>query len=241
MRASWPSLLLLILGIGAAGCASGPGILDDVEDRYEAAIREAEAPDTSAIVASLVAITPHNEELIWKSTPDESPLLVVNWTDAPPDRTSETLSTSEELWVTVAPKVQDFCRASGLEGEDLDMRLRQVLGLRPDEPYTHFVAYWVEPDDLFRPCPDPQISDRDCELDFPAPEHLLRVDPDHKAWFEELRATSYGPGGYPWTRLGYTYDWGDPDDPVGFSEFVITPGASVEVESITDTEAYCRP
>jgi hypothetical protein len=27
--------------------------------------------------------------------------------------------------------------------------------------------------------------------------------------------------GYPWTRLGYSYDWGNPKNPVGLSEFVL--------------------
>ena len=26
---------------------------------------------------------------------------------------------------------------------------------------------------------------------------------------------------YPWTRLGYTYDWGNPRNLVGLSEFVL--------------------
>src|SRR5690606_23820671 len=111
------------------------------------------------------------------------------------------IRTDGETWVTVAPEVQAFCRESGLEGAELDMRLRQGLGLPPDAPYTHFAAYWVATDDLFRPCPDPQISDRDCELDFPAPKHLIQVNPEYKAWFNELRETTYGLDGYPWTRL----------------------------------------
>ena len=32
---------------------------------------------------------------------------------------------------------------------------------------------------------------------------------------------------YPWTRLGYTYDWGNTTDHEGVSEFVIVPGTTV--------------
>jgi len=47
--------------------------------------------------------------------------------------------------------------------------------------------------------------------------------------------------GYPWTRLGYTYDWGNPDSEVGLSEFVITAGATIKIENVYETAAYCTP
>ncbi|MBK8453511.1 MAG: hypothetical protein WAQ53_14365 [Thiofilum sp.] len=55
-----------------------------------------------------------------------------------------------------------------------------------------------------------------------------------------LKDSSYGDKGYPWTRLGYTYDWGKPNNPIGFSEFVIDKGAKVEVKSVTTTAKYCN-
>ncbi|MEZ4436423.1 MAG: hypothetical protein R3F65_28825 [bacterium] len=62
---------------------------------------------------------------------------------------------------------------------------------------------------------------------------------EHRMWVEALTEESYGEG-YPWTRLGYTYDW-DPaaGSVVGLSEFVIRPGSVVGVESVTGTGAYC--
>ncbi len=47
------------------------------------------------------------------------------------------------------------------------------------------------------------------------------------------------PPGYPWTRLGYTYDWGNPGSEVGLSEFVIQGGATVQVAQVYSTQAYC--
>jgi hypothetical protein len=47
---------------------------------------------------------------------------------------------------------------------------------------------------------------------------------------------------YPWTALGYTYDWGNPTPPhYGVSEFVInsqTAGIGVFIKSCTWTGAY---
>ena len=54
---------------------------------------------------------------------------------------------------------------------------------------------------------------------------------------------------YPWTQLGYTYDWGVPEDletdsdrpaNVGLSEFVIRQGAPILVHSIQSVEDYCN-
>ena len=54
------------------------------------------------------------------------------------------------------------------------------------------------------------------------------VDPEFRAWFEENEAASYGADGYPWTRLGYTYDWADNGTEYGLTEFLVPSGTEVE-------------
>ena len=100
---------------------------------------------------------------------------------------------------------------------------------------------WVKPDDLFRPSPDPEVSDHEAELDFPVSENFLRITSEYNKWFCKQKCKSYGRNGYPWTRLGYTYDWGNPDSEVGLSEFVIRKGAKVKINSVIKTERYCSP
>ncbi|HXO18393.1 MAG TPA: hypothetical protein VOA87_00560, partial [Thermoanaerobaculia bacterium] len=47
---------------------------------------------------------------------------------------------------------------------------------------------------------------------------------------------------YPWTGLGYTWDWAaDNRDHHGESEFVAPTGTQVTVESVTPIAEYCRP
>ena len=74
---------------------------------------------------------------------------------------------------------------------------------------------------------------------------LLRPDgaaAEHVAWIENLQGSSYGEKGYPWTRLGYTYDWApDAKSEVGLSEFVARKGTTVVVESIASQVDYCDP
>ena len=52
---------------------------------------------------------------------------------------------------------------------------------------------------------------------------------------------------YPWTSLGYSFDWAPREDGSedfvrwGESEFVIPPGVPIQFVSATDTVAYCTP
>jgi hypothetical protein len=45
---------------------------------------------------------------------------------------------------------------------------------------------------------------------------------------------------YPWTALGYTYDWGRQTENVGASEYVIKPNATVFIESVKTTKDFCQ-
>ena len=92
----------------------------------------------------------------------------------------------------------------------------------------------VHPEDLFRPSPDPEVTDSVASLDFPA-----EVSQTHKDWIDGLMASSYGEDGYPWTRLGYTYDWAPGASEIGASEFVIRSGSTVGVDSVQSLAEYC--
>lgn len=220
--------------------------------QYVAAIQDARQADPSEISTSLTPVTPYVDALERRPHADGGRpyVRVVTWTDRSGDglprralRTgvrNDSVTTSGDVWVTLVPFVRDFCRAAGLDGTMLDVRLAQRLGLPPDVGYSRFVEMWVRPEDLFRPCPDPEISDRECELRSPIPERSVRVDAAHADWMDAIRAASYGRDGYPWTRLGYTYDWHPETSEIGPSEYVVRTGAPVEVTSVTPTAAYCR-
>jgi len=127
-----------------------------------------------------------------------------------------------------------------MEAQDLTLRLEQLLGLPPNYGNNRFVELWIDLNDLFRPSPDPGISDREAELDFPVSNRYVTISAEHIRWFTNKKNTSYGPNGYPWTRLGYTYDWGNPESEVGLSEFVIRKGAVVPIEGVYTIEVYCE-
>ena len=56
-------------------------------------------------------------------------------------------------------------------------------------------------------------------------------DAKFKSWYDSNILWSYfNETKYPWTRLGYTYDWADNGREYGLSEFIIFSGASVSVD-----------
>lgn len=138
------------------------------------------------------------------------------------------------LWVTAFPQVQNFCQ--GVDRSNVRLRLEQYLGLPATGRKTHFVHLWVEPKDLFRPCFDPEISDTKCDYKF-----SRKTSATHRQWMKDTFNSTYPAQGkkVPWTRLGYTYDWGNPKSYIGASEYVIKQNSRVYVESVTPTGIYC--
>ncbi|MFT6443155.1 MAG: hypothetical protein ACJASM_002714 [Salibacteraceae bacterium] len=134
-------------------------------------------------------------------------------------------------WLTVVPEIKDYFKTEQYSDEEfVEIRTKQLLGLPYQKLYSHFVELWVKPEDIKRPCPDSDPGDTDCLLDFPD-----EVDSKYRAWFNKNRFTTYvadeGDYAYPFTQMGYTYDWGALKNKRGLSEFVI-------LGSIKSTEVY---
>lgn len=203
---------------------------------YRAAVEDASTPEADEIVDDLVAITPDNPDLVFD---DEERVLMVTWTSwsGYDGMEGAAMPLGVEVWVTPVPSLKEFCAATGLQGAALSARLEQLMGLPPDNGKDRLVTMWVPLDGMFRPSPDPEIDDSVALLDF-RPD----VDPDHRTWIEDLRAASYGDDpGYPWTQLGYTYDWAaDAGSEVGLSEFVIRPGTEIVIDGVVNQDDYCK-
>ncbi len=226
---------------------------------YEKAVEATKHPKPSAISTGLVAIVHSTPDLRWDA---QGRVLMVTWTKRQYYEGSvgkPYTFTHGPVWLTAVPRLHDFCRSLGLPPDDLDMRLRQLLGLRPDASNDALVQVWVDPKDIFRPCADPEVTDRECTLNLtvddsqsdPCPwkdsfqdqtsAKWVQVTQDHLSWMCDNWTRSFPANphdGFPWTALGYTYDWGQPN-PLGQSEFVTLPGTTVVIESITETAEYC--
>jgi hypothetical protein len=233
--------LLFLFSQLFAACATRQTMVDQdaLKQRYRAAVVDAAVAEPSEISRNLVAIVPSNERLVWKNRNDSlnTRLLVVTWTNynGYDGKVGQPIAVSREIWVTTVPEVKNFCKQHKVQGA---LRLEQLLGLPPNNGKTKFVEMWVWPADLYRPSADPEISDCEAETDFRTPNKFIEVSNEFRTWYNDLKAQSYGENGYPWTRLGYTYDWGKKKNHVGMSEFVILPGSTVEINSISTTEEY---
>jgi pimeloyl-ACP methyl ester carboxylesterase len=79
--------------------------------------------------------------------------------DAKVAEEGENLTTSwGNCWVTVVPEVKEFIQNCTVSEENLTLRVEQLLGLPPKNESKLLVELWVDPDDLFRPSPDPEIG-----------------------------------------------------------------------------------
>ncbi len=236
---------LLVVGLLAfpvSGCRSaGSGRVSlKAKAAYGAAVRDAEVVEEEEIFRCLKPVLPGEKGLLWSGVPGRSSLLVVTWTswEGYDDFIGREMPVTRPVWVTLAPELREFCRHYYPRNrKGLIRRLEQWLGLPPGVGKTRFVELWVEIEDLLRPCPDPEITDRECSLDFVPGEP---VRDGYRRWFEEQKKGTYGTDGYPWTRLGYTYDWGSPTTLVGPSEYLIWPAAQVRIHSVSKLRSFCR-
>ena len=113
--------------------------------------------------------------------------------------------------------------------------MQQLLGLPLEDAPRSVVTLRVAAEDLFRPCADPDLGKTRCGEAFPKD-----LDPAHYAWYARQTALAYAsPEGFPWTRLGYTYNWRTGAQEVGLAELVIRKSAVAQVLARTPTADYC--
>lgn len=280
------SLLTLAWLLAACGSDSSTGAAPEqvsLQAQYSSAVADARTVVPSEISRYLTPISNDNPALIWENGVVGSRLLVVTWLGEAgkyykcsdlggcSGNTScieggECPTYRYDSWVTVAPEIRNFFGVTRPE----PLRIAQLLGLPPEyavvgdpKEAKYMLEMWVSPSDLFRPCPDAEISDTVCETSFPLDMFRLLdlnntvrategsdygVFKTYSSWFNNRTRNIYTSGSspYPWTRLGYTYDWGSSNH-IGLSEFVLhgrkEDGStiSVGIKSVKTTAEYFQP
>lgn len=205
------------------------------------------------------------------------------------DKVFKTPSWSNEntiyCWVTLVPQIKEFglnyIKENNLfEPTDekksdrkwymkdrikLTDRINEYLGLIPfSEDYTwsdiRAVEMWVKPEDLFRPCENPDPKAEACTLKrdqmYNQPEIMDgKIRFDFSTFLGAKKVATWSTSPFPWTNWGFTYDWGitpkDPKNPtstelshIGATEFVIKPDSKVifqeKEKSFPSLEHYCQ-
>ncbi|MEL6477094.1 MAG: hypothetical protein AAFR17_07180 [Pseudomonadota bacterium] len=224
-------------------------------DTYIHAVTDMAVAEPSEVVTTLDPV------------PASGPVQVATWVRTDqlsglPSAAGASYTTTGDVWVTLSPKLQDFCQDFVANHSDdpaaLTLRLEQRLGLAPASSKTFFVTYELaSPTDgisLFRPCGDTEVTDTTCTLGPPAScptgDSTCAARSD---FFYQQYYGSYGserPVEFPWTSLGYTFDWAPGPaglgGQIGFvaqgeSEYVIPAGTEVTYVGRATTGDYCAP
>lgn len=238
-----------VAGLLLSSCAAMAVAQGEVNAAYQWAVMDAAFAGAGEVATDLTIIDKSNTNLIWNE--DGTRVLVATWKAAgsyekflkPYTATSD--NPDYAVWVTAAPQVQNFCRHfmqtnPGAGQAEVELRLRQALGLDPSWTYDVFVEMWVDPADMFRPCVDPEVTDATCGLQFGDTAPQVTNIPDYASFYRNLYYKSFrGSAGVPWTGLGYTYDWGNADTEEGASEFILRPGTPYEIKQAVPTMQYC--
>ncbi|MDQ6962590.1 MAG: hypothetical protein Q9M28_08695 [Mariprofundaceae bacterium] len=244
------SLFMCFTYVGSATCESVP--LNTLVKSYQYAVEDASKVHATEISRHLFSVSHDNKKLIWENPEDEdSRILVLTWKSQSDYeqyvKSSDQTSDQENYvtWVTLAPQVRQLCQSFQQKNpeatkEDIDLRLKQYLGLSHTWNYDVFIEMWVSPEDLVRPCVDPEVSDTQCNLKFTSNIPNVKNINNYEIFFKNLYYKSYRFGvGVPWTGLGYAYDWGSSGSEVGASEYVLSPKSDYEIKKVTKTMDYC--
>lgn len=225
---SMPALMMILVSATVASLAVASARTKPPAEEYLEAIRNAAVWDSAAVLP-LKPVRPDSQGNV----------RVVTFTNHHYPRGDNTVGIY--LWVTLVPEVHDSCRH---EQNDARMRVIRLLGLPPGVKNDTMVEMTVPAGALFRPTNDPATSTR-----FPCGDGIVphcgekvdSADAQHVMWMATTFSTRWQePDGYPWTRLGYTYDWSE-DSPThyGASEYVLKPGTVVHDAASYPVRRYC--
>lgn len=103
---------------------------------------------------------------------------------------------------------------------------------------TMMETFTIDSSLLQRPCADPNPTLPTCgnTLAPNLPQAYLQ-------FFVSQTLGSYQvPNGYPWTHLGYTYDWNPgSSNHYGASEYIVPPNSPITVTAVQIAADYCKP
>ena len=138
---------------------SNESIDDKYYEQYLKALNTTKIPITSRIDKSLTPLLSSTPGLVFDS--ENFILLSSSCTmDEFPHENGDSFQLSEDTWFTAYPFLQQTCQ--GFDKDSLYIRVKQLLGLPPNSLVTGVVELYVSLNDIFRPCPDPEIFDQEC-------------------------------------------------------------------------------
>ncbi|WP_437913360.1 hypothetical protein WME73_42805 [Sorangium sp. So ce302] len=161
-----------------------------------------------------------------------------------------------DVWVTSNGELQNKCKTwTG----DVVLQIHQVLGMSAPQPplpadttERQFVTFsGVPAASIFRPCTDARVDTDSCNGTKLPEKQSASAPADYYRWFTNHAMSSWQvpekgqtPTGFPWTRLGYSYNWAPGADIYGASEYVVSGGAKavkLTVAAVQTAKDFCKP
>lgn len=222
-------LWIVCLGLLLTACTAEEG--PDTEELWSKAMMDAVFSEEDELFP-LVTLTKEDPYVIWDEKGER--VLLLTWHDydsqcAPGE---EIPSQYGEIWATSCGEMLAWFEEHRGETEDWNLRLAQLLGVHEGEGYTRFTAFWVAPEDVIRPA---YCTDVTAQMEN---GYDLVEDGAYKEWFDGNIIWSYFESDYPWTRLGYTYDWSGGETEYGLTEFLVSDGSGTEIAFTDTTEEF---
>ena len=191
---------------------------------YNAAVEDAMIAEESEI-RDLVTLTTGDSRVSWNK---DGKVLLLTFHKYPDSYVEGSTFTTGDWYmgtVTDGEIIEWYINNWGALS-DWSVELNQLLGMPLNSGNTHISAVWVDVNDIIRPAyqtdPTKQLTAEDLDGSSLG---------EYEEWFNSNILSSYFSswGQYPWTRLGYTYDWGAEDE-YGLTEFLVLKNSTIEVE-----------
>ena len=212
--------------LSLAGCGGKTNLSND--ELWEAAVADAVFSEDNEVM-ELVCLTGQDPQVIWDEAGER--VLLVTWHDyGEPCEPGDSLE-HNDIWATSLGEMLDWYRENS-GSTDWDLRFAQLLGMPDDGSCTRFSAFWVSPSEAIRPA---YVTDVTAQMEN---GYNQVTDPAYKEWFDSNILYSYFESEYPWTRLGYTYDWSGGDSEYGLTEFLVSDGNKAEIAFTYSTEEF---
>jgi len=218
-------------------------------DNYKYAVSDAKNPEPHEIYNNLIAIKKDNNYIAKRVNKDgKFQVKVISIIDEASyndhyknyEKDFKHYPLYPDLWVSIEPELIDKIKNNKqrFDGDDKEnnMSIIEIYGFPPQKKVEYVVIFWADADKMFRPSPDQEIDDESAEINFPND-----VTPEHRMFIDNTRSSQYFSGknvvlkngefekeiwkeAYPWTQLGYSYDWGNNCRNIynyGLSEFIV--------------------
>lgn len=221
-------ILALCCLLSLFGCAA-----KTTEKLYLSAVEDAKRAEENEILP-LVTLAPDSDMVTWND--DGTKVLLLSWHKYPDSYIAggSFTCTYGEIWTFTDKEILSWYDENSEGITDWELRLEQLIGLPAGAEYTHISAFWVDLDEVIRPAYQTDVT-KQMISDLLDGSSLG----EYKEWFDGNAEYSYSDETpYPWTRLGYTYDWADNGREYGLSEFLILADSVIEVEWTKTTDEF---